>query len=389
MTDSAVKLPSDFDPWYVLLSPPEKVKEKDSYLLTKPTFEVQSIEVDYRAIAAAAEEDARQLIDKRWKDIHTLSPVCQAAKVLSSKQIRNGKSLGVEQYLTQVLGDSKEGVTFALPSFPFKIPNPMKVAHRNLDAGELLCLRRLHYINSIVQMLMDVPSSFVIISDGKIYSDICDIDASEYKQYTSDARRAIAKMGLADELKYVDMLDTVIGDRLEEYQDTLNVVSTEIAKWWEKNRETARVKYLISNMSANVNTFTEDYSLMRSCGNGVIPDALWNQYKKLVNDKAESKAREFMCKLVTLRIMDAVPNRYPGSVRATVHPKEGQFGIHLVNASTFVFPWQGTTLRKTGDKFRVVPTQTAWDSAKYEIRDSETNNILYYSEIPADTRGGF
>lgn len=177
MTDSAVKLPSDFDPWYVLLSPPEKVKEKDSYLLTKPTFEVQSIEVDYRAIAAAAEEDARQLIDKRWKDIHTLSPVCQAAKVLSSKQIRNGKSLGVEQYLTQVLGDSKEGVTFALPSFPFKIPNPMKVAHRNLDAGELLCLRRLHYINSIVQMLMDVPSSFVIISDGKIYSDICDIDA--------------------------------------------------------------------------------------------------------------------------------------------------------------------------------------------------------------------
>lgn len=96
MTDSAVKLPSDFDPWYVLLSPPEKIKEKDSYLLTKPTFEVQSIEVDYRAIAAAAEEDARQLIDKRWKDIHTLSPVCRAAKVLSSKQIRNGKSLGVE-----------------------------------------------------------------------------------------------------------------------------------------------------------------------------------------------------------------------------------------------------------------------------------------------------
>ena len=84
-------------------------------------------------------------------------------------------------------------------------------------------------------------------------------------------------MGLADELKYVDMLDTVIGDRLEEYQATLNAVSTAIAKWWEKNRETDRVKYLISNMSANVNTFTEDYSLMRSCGNGVIPDALWNE----------------------------------------------------------------------------------------------------------------
>lgn len=79
----------------------------------------------------------------------------------------------------------------------------------------------------------------------------------------------------------------------------------------------------------------------------------------------------------------------PRKRQGNCSPERGQFGIHLVNASTFVFPWQGTTLRKTEDKFHVVPTQTAWAFAKYEIRDSETNNILYYSEIPADTRGGF
>lgn len=37
MTDSAVKLPSDFDPWYVLLSLPEKVKEKDYFFRDNET----------------------------------------------------------------------------------------------------------------------------------------------------------------------------------------------------------------------------------------------------------------------------------------------------------------------------------------------------------------
>lgn len=37
MADSAVKLPSDSDPWYVLLPPPEKIKEKDSYFRDSET----------------------------------------------------------------------------------------------------------------------------------------------------------------------------------------------------------------------------------------------------------------------------------------------------------------------------------------------------------------
>lgn len=320
-----------------------------------------------------------QKLNSRTMERDSISYTCRKnARILSSKQIRNGNCLNVEEYLRSTLSSVEDKVVFTLPSFPFKVPNPLKVAHRNLDAGELLCLKRLHFIDTIVEEILDIPALFPVISDGKIYSDICEIDPSEYEKFSEDARDSIAKMGLTKELLYVDMLDDVIGDRIDQYNDLLTKVKLDLEKWWNENKFTSRVQYLIANMSANINTNAEDYSFARclSADNYVSCKEKYDSFLKL---KAEQKAFTFMSKLVTLRLMDAVLLRYPGCIRTTVHPKSGQFGIHLVNSRTHTFPWQGTTLRKDGNKFRVVSSLEAWNAAHYEVRDYETNNILYYS----------
>jgi hypothetical protein len=70
-------------------------------------------------------------------------------------------------------------------------------------------------------------------------------------------------------------------------------------------------------------------------------------------DRAEQGAFEFALFLYILREIDLVGSCYPGAVRATVHPKPGQWGLHLVNPETRVFPWQGVAYLNERDRWRV------------------------------------
>lgn len=373
-------LGDEFDPWYVLLSPPETQKHHELQLLRRPQLQIHTAMIDYKQLTEAVENQAKNIVRNRWRDIRSYSPEEQAAIVLSSKQLRAGNSLGVKEYLLDRFRGSSGQIAFTLPSFPFKVPNFEKVVHRNLDAGEILCLKRLHLINCITTELLDRPSRFIIISDGKIYSDVCDIEPCEYGRYSDDARRVIARMGLTDHLSYVDMIDDVIGDRIDEFNLVQAQVESELESWWSSHRKTDRVLYLINNMKANINRSTEDYNLGIVARSGNLDSEYTREYREIVSQRAEMAAFTFMKKLVTLRIIDAVQSRYPSSIRATVHPKQGQYGIHLVNSSTRIFPWQGTTIRRSDGEFRVTTTADAWARAKYEVRNSEDGSLLYYSE---------
>lgn len=70
-------------------------------------------------------------------------------------------------------------------------------------------------------------------------------------------------------------------------------------------------------------------------------------------DRAERGALEFALFLYVLSEIDLVPSCYPGAVRATVHPKPGQWGLHLVNRESRVFPWQGVAYRNENGQWRI------------------------------------
>lgn len=108
--------------------------------------------------------------------------------------------------------------------------------------------------------------------------------------------------------------------------------------------------------------------------------SLFDTYSKTVQKQSSDAAFEFTAKLVTLRITNAVLNKYKGSIRATVHPKHGQFGIHLVNSHSRVFPWQGVVIKNNFNKFYTTSTQQVWKEAKYEVFDKDSGDFLYYAD---------
>lgn len=364
---SNIKLLSDdFDPWYVLLSEPAIIDKKKVIYTENPELEKKFIDVKYDNLKKEAEQKAQLIIRERWRELRLLSPSQQVATILSSKKFRNGNSFDVKNYLTKCLENSKESIQFVLPSFPFKIPNPLKTWHHNLDAGEMLCLQRLYLISFLTQELMNKKTEFIIISDGLIYSDLCDVDAFEYKSYSQRAKQIIDKMGIQDNIKYVDMMNDVLSDKQDEYDQTLQQVQHELKDWWK------------NNMSGNINTNDIDYSVLRSMTQENV-NSVFEVYSETLQRRASQKAFEFTSKLVTLRVMDAVLQKYEDCIRATVHPKPGQFGIHLVNSNSRIFPWQGVILKNNSNEFHTTSTQEAWKEAKYEVFEKESGDFLYYS----------
>ncbi|MGP4004686.1 L-tyrosine/L-tryptophan isonitrile synthase family protein [Streptomyces sp. 8N706] len=255
-----------------------------------------------------------------------------------------------------------EPLQFVLPSFPFKLPNLAKSTRRAPDMAELLCLRRLYEMCHAIGLVYPPGAEFVIVSDGRIYRHICGVTAHEAAVYFERSQEMIKAMGAGDRLVYTDMTDLVASrqDRFDRLHERLRPV---LAQWWRQNPDNLRRLTLIKNFTVNVNT-----------SGGIIHDLLQTAQKNLflgtahddadtlanlrrvrtrLSRRANEAAFEFALLLYTLKELDLVHACYPGAVRATVHPKPGQWGVNLVNDKCVVFPWGGTAYDKGGDTWRI------------------------------------
>jgi L-tyrosine isonitrile synthase len=399
--NSSATLADDFDPWYVMLSPPE--------VLSSPTskFEVFDTnlpfvedELSYDAVVTEAEQNARRYIRERWNTVKSLKPAEQLTSLLTSKHYRSGRLTGIEDGRASFLRATKRAlaagipIEFALPSFPFKVPNPAKVQHRVADYAEVLCLQRLYEITEVTREIANTEGVFHIISDGAIYAGICGVSHLEQHQYFSDIKTAIDNMSASHALHFVDMIDEVLADKIDDFWREFDTITPLLRRWWDVNRKADKIRYLIGNMAANLDLGPELAALTRAhINNGYFMTGddhnggqhTVDEFVKLVYDRADKAAFQFTALLTSLRRVNAVAERYPDAVRATVHPKEGQWGIHLVNKESRTFPWQGVALRTNTGAWRVLPHCVAAQRASTLVVDRSTKRPLYYSEGRLDS----
>jgi pyoverdine/dityrosine biosynthesis protein Dit1 len=393
---NAGSLPDDFDPSFVMLSPSASMGESTpGFHAPHADLPVVERSIDYQSVTAEAERNARHYIGVRWRDIKSAPPAEQIASLLAGRRYRAGPLTARDEFAATIRRALCGGgpVEFVLPSFPFKIPNPGKVAHRTADYAEVLCLQRLYEITEVVRELGGTDSVFRIISDGKIYAGISRIGYGERTQYFTDVVRLIAAMSATHALSVVDMLDDVVGDLRGEVWRDLEAFTPALRRWWDARRNQDKVRYLVRNMTMNIDLGAEMSAFTRvlACaehGSSARPDngALGETAAELarqVHERADKAAFEFTALLTALRRSGVIAVRYPRAIRATVHPKAGQWGIHLVNQESRVFPWQGVALQTQDGNWRVVPQSQALQRAAALVVDSATSRPLYYSERPA------
>lgn len=226
--------------------------------------------------------------------------------------------------------------------------------------AELLCPCQLREICLALGRVHEPGAKFLIICDGLVYREMFGVTRHEALAYRERVKEMIVQLGFTDTLGVADMED-LVESRRELFDFVEERLRPVFAEWWSANPEDLRRASLISASAANVNTsesVTHDLVQMATKDAVLGPDGQntlenFEAIREQTVDRAEQGAFEFALFLYILREIDLVGSCYPGAVRATVHPKPGQWGLHLVNPESRVFPWQGVAYLNERDRWRV------------------------------------
>lgn len=323
---------------------------------------------DYRAQVGATVEIAEEFVAAVRGRLHRHETVYDRVfDIIRSKRFRAGTVTQTrfdenkELFRPIVEEHIAEGspLEFVLPSFPFKHNNPVKVGRRSPDMAEVLCLCRLHEICHAMSRVYEPGARFTIIADGLVYRDMFAITDHEARSYRDRAQAMVGELGFADTIEVTDM-EYLIDSRREVFDFVSERLRPVFGEWWRGHPEDLRRASLIQASTANLNTaesVTQDLVQMatKDVLLGTDDDALASleTIKAQTVERAEQGAFEFALFLYVLSEIDLVPSCYPGAVRATVHPKPGQWGLHLVNRESRVFPWQGVAYRNENGQWRI------------------------------------
>lgn len=251
-------------------------------------------------------------------------------------------------------------IEFVLPSFPFKHNNPVKVGRRSPDMAEVLCLSQLYGICRALAYVHEPGARFVIISDGLVYREMFGITRHEALTYRERVREMIGQLGYDDAIEITDMEDLVDARRAD-FEIVERRLRPVFERWWRENPDDLRRASLIQASTANLNTSgSVTHDLLQMTTKDVLLDTeerdavdTLDTIRRGTVERAEQGAFEFALFLYVLKEIDLVRSCYPHAVRATVHPKPGQWGLHLSNRESRVFPWQGVAYRNENGAWRV------------------------------------
>jgi hypothetical protein len=374
--DTIYQVPTaeQIDPSFIFISP-TVMKRSDFKVMehySEPVEPRVIDSIDYVKINEQAIINAERFVDRKKHRLSSLKTVYDRIFSLmisdryragTLKQTRFGENK--EIFREVIEGHLADGtpLQFALPSFPFKLPNVIKSSRRAPDMAELLCLQRLREICHAIILVYPPGAQFVVISDGQIYRRIFGISNHEAIIYSHQAQQMINSMGCVDAIAYSDMTD-LVATQQDRFDATRRGLQPMLRQWWRNNPDNLRRLSLTKHFAANVNNSgSVIHDLVQTAMRNLFIDsdagddryALGNirKVRARLAQRADDAAFEFALLLYTIKELDLVLTCYPRAIRATVHAKPRQWGIHLANRKSGILPWSGVAFDKGVDNWRI------------------------------------
>lgn len=244
----------NIDPWFVMLSPNTIYRRKSAASLPRQLGSSLAVTctVQYDSLSEQAISSAEEFVKGLWGELRALDSVEERVfRIMASGRYRSGtlvKSKFGQNWrewrpLLRENVSSDRQITFALPSFPFKIPNQIKVLRRSPDMAELLCLQRLVEICHAIRMVHDPGAYFNIISDGIIYSDIFGVSRVEAVCYFEQIDGMVQQLKAAEQVKLFDMQEDVLAPCAADYEEIRTFLKPKLREWWSVHSKDGQMRY--------------------------------------------------------------------------------------------------------------------------------------------------
>ncbi len=274
-------------------------------------------------------------------------------------------------------------VTFVLPAFPGKSPNPAKVLGPLPDMGEQRALQFLDGLCRRIRRHYKPGARIILCSDGRVFSDVVGMMEADVTAYQHELDRMIDDLGLEyistfnlDELRVGDDFDQIRKDLMEEYGHPLETLKEKVSRGGRGSED--RDEQDAHRLFCGVTRF-------------LFEDAMHpGQRQSRTAVQKESRIRAYEVIRRSNAWSELIAERFPSAVRLSIHPQtcgSRKLGIQLLGDSSWMTPWHGVAV-DTGDEFVLMKR---WEAEKHDsilVRDASGRASHFQLQSSLTAAGG-
>lgn len=249
-------------------------------------------------------------------------------------------------HLEKIISDitQNQPITFVLPAFPGKSPNPAKVLGTLPDMAERCALEFLQHLCDRIRHLYSPGAKIILCSDGRVFSDAVGMRDQDVTAYQDEISKLINGLGLnslstfsLEELYAGLSFEQMRSHMMHQYGEPLENFKTSVRKGIEFDSE---------------NADKESHRLYCGITRFLFEDALFpSQTKSRTALQKESRIRAYTVIQRSKAWSELVETKFPEAVRLSIHPQScgaKKLSIRLLEPDNWQTPWHGVAVHVDG-----------------------------------------
>lgn len=235
---------------------------------------------------------------------------------------------------------NQKPISFILPAFPGKSPNPSKVLSTLPDKAEQLALQFLQQLCEEIKLMYEPGARITLCSDGRVFSDVVgmrEMDVTDYQQELDSLIRHLNLCNIStfhlDEICQGHSFSDVRVQLLEKYGSSLESLKEKVLRGSKEN--SARLDEDTHRMYCGITRF-------------LVEDAMFPGQAKsrsAIQKECRTKAYEVIRR--SNAWTEFLSERFPEAVRLSIHPQacgSPKLGIRLIGNDSWMTPWHGVAV---------------------------------------------
>lgn len=236
-------------------------------------------------------------------------------------------------YLPKILTavENFSPVSFVLPAFPGKSPNPEKVLGALPDYAEWMALKLLGKICQEVKDFYPPGIKIIICSDGRVFSDVVGMNENDVTAYHRELNQFIKELGLTD-ISMFNLDDHYDGNDFVLMRETL---MRKYGKGLDFLKEKTRNNVEARLMYCGITRFMYEDSMHKG------------QTKSRAQVQKESRVKAYQVIQRSNAWSDFIADFFPEAIRLSIHPQacgSEKLGIRFLGNETWITPWHGVAV---------------------------------------------
>lgn len=253
----------------------------------------------------------------------------------------------------------RQPITFVLPAFPGKSPNPAKVLGPLPDMAEKRALEFLQHLCNHIKLHYPPGAKIILCSDGRVFSDIVGMRDGDVTAYQNELSKIIVELSLSsistfnlEELHEGLTFDQMREQLMKSHGEPLDVLKESVSRGG-KSRDCSVDDKEMNRLYCGITRF-------------LLEDAMFpGQKRSRTSIQKESRAKAYEVIQRSKAWGELIAAKFPDAVRLSIHPQScgaKKLGIRLSDSTlrpdNWQTPWHGVAM-DLGGRFVLIKRSQA------------------------------